>query len=380
MALAHDSPRSLSSPPPFSLPTFKAGALAALLHSSRDLKAFEWTEHERPLIAHDQFEHNQLPVIDLSPLLALRDDHDPDARQKCLANMARASQEWGFFQVINHGVPLELIQEMEAHAKGFFRLNLKQKRKVLRSSVTGKPMGYTYGGVGTCLTSDFPWMEGLQLPAVKEEMEAFVWRIWQDGNEEFRKVAAEFSQALKALALELTEQLIKQLGVKSEPRSKLLKQGKNSVFRFNCYPPCPQPSLTLGLGAHSDPHVLTILHQDEVGGLQIFKDGTWIAVKPRADSLVINVGDVLQVWSNDIYKSVEHRAVCNSMKPRLSMAFFLNPTDDSTIAPAPELIDEARNSAHYRPFTWQEYRECMYAHRLRGKSNLLRFKLHDQTQ
>jgi isopenicillin N synthase-like dioxygenase len=76
------------------------------------------------------------------------------------------------------------------------------------------------------------------------------------------------------------------------------------------------------------------------------------------------------VWSNDVYKSVEHRAVCNSIAPRLSMAFFLNPIDKATIAPAatrdlPPL---------YRPFTWEEYRQHMYKHRPRGKSNLACFR------
>ncbi|KAH7422064.1 hypothetical protein KP509_13G088700 [Ceratopteris richardii] len=152
------------------------------------------------------------------------------------------------------------------------------------------------------------------------------------------------------------------------------EQRRNSVVRFNYYPPCPQPSLTLGLGAHSDPHLLTLLHQDLVGGLQICKDGLWMAVRPMPGALVVNIGDALQVWSNDHYKSVEHRAVCNSLRSRLSMGFFLTPMDDATICPL------KLSSPHYKPFTWKEYREQMYARRPRGKSNLLHYRIHDQTQ
>ncbi|KAH6559314.1 hypothetical protein KP509_1Z015100 [Ceratopteris richardii] len=143
----------------------------------------------------------------------------------------------------------------------------------------------------------------------------------------------------------------------------------NSIVRLNYYPPCPQPNLTLGLGVHSDPHLLTLLHQDLVGGLQVFKDGVWTAVRPRPNALIVNIGDALQVTSNDIYKSVEHRAVCNSLKSRLSMGFFLTPLDDATISPF------ASSSSRYRPFTWKEYREQMYANRPRGRSNLLHYRI-----
>eukprot|EP00249_Psilotum_nudum_P034504 c53629_g1_i1 orf=217-1371(-) len=349
---------------------FNTSALASLLQSSRKLEDFEWTEQERPSLAHNEFNYD-LPLIDLAALSSRRGAK----REKCISKMSKACKEWGVFQVINHGIPCDLIQKMETQARRFFKLGLNEKRRVLRGTAV-KPLGYTYADVGTTVKNDLPWMEALQLPSHPNELEEVICKIWLDGNENFSAVAHEYNKTMKTFALQLLELLTSKLGLESNYISQHLEEGNNSVFRFNYYPPCPQPSLTLGLGAHSDPHVLTILHQDEVGGLQILKDKKWIGVRPKPSSLVINVGDALQVWSNDIYKSVEHRAVCNSTKGRLSIPFFLNPGEQTVISPAKELIP-SQDSEHYRHFTWQEYRQSMYTHRPRGKSNLMRFRLEE---
>lgn len=118
-----------------------------------------------------------------------------------------------------------------------------------------------------------------------------------------RRAVKAFSKAMRSVSMRVMEVLVGKLmeeggrggGVPWEERVGGKDQASNSVVRFNYYPPCPQPSLTLGLGAHSDPHLLTILHQDLVGGLQICKDGLWMAVKPKPNALVVNIGDALQV-------------------------------------------------------------------------------------
>ncbi|XP_047330236.1 gibberellin 2-beta-dioxygenase 8-like [Impatiens glandulifera] len=113
------------------------------------------------------------------------------------------------------------------------------------------------------------------------------------------------------------------------------------------YPPCAISKI-IGLMPHTDSDFLTILHQDNIGGLQLVKDGRWIAVKPNEDALIINIGDLLQAWSNDVYKSVKHRVLANRHKERFSMAYFFTPSKDS-------IIQSCGEPQVYRSFSFGEY-------------------------
>ncbi|KAK3412441.1 hypothetical protein EUGRSUZ_I01191 [Eucalyptus grandis] len=131
---------------------------------------------------------------------------------------------------------------------------------------------------------------------------------------------------------------------------------QTSFIRLNHYPPCPVPHLALGLGRHKDSGALTILAQDDVEGLQVKKksDGEWIVVKPIPDAFIINVGSIMQVWSNDIYESVEHRVMVNSKKERFSIPFFFNPSHYTMVQPLKELTDE-HNPPKYRAYKWGKF-------------------------
>ncbi|KAB8104028.1 hypothetical protein EE612_036662 [Oryza sativa] len=112
-----------------------------------------------------------------------------------------------------------------------------------------------------------------------------------------------------------------------------------------------------GLCPHTDSDLLTIVHQQQgtVGGLQLLKGGRWVAVKPSPSTLIVNVGDLLQAWSNDVYKSVEHRVMANATLERFSMAFFLCPSYHTLIIPSSSHVHD--DDAHYRSFTFGEYRK-----------------------
>ncbi|XP_028089821.1 probable 2-oxoglutarate/Fe(II)-dependent dioxygenase [Camellia sinensis] len=147
-----------------------------------------------------------------------------------------------------------------------------------------------------------------------------------------------YSAELKNLAMKLLEFMAKALNMKGEEMRELFEEGMQSM-RMNYYPPCPQPELVIGLTPHSDVVGLTILLQiNEMEGLQIKKDGMWIPLKPLPNAFIVNIGDMLEMVTNGIYKSIEHRATVDSEKERLSIATFLGANLELDVGSAPSLI------------------------------------------
>ncbi|KAH9320485.1 hypothetical protein KI387_015124, partial [Taxus chinensis] len=279
-----------------------------------------------------------LPLIDFRGLHS----HDENERTKCVDDMARAAREWGFFQLVHHGVPQTTIHHIQNEQKRVFDLSFESKLKI---------ECYRWGTPTALTAKQLCWMEAFHLPLAATTQQ----QLQQNEFTCFRMAIEEYAQAMGRLAKEIAEILAEKLGVSQEKASSYLKTNytyDTSVVRLNRYPECPVPSHVLGLISHSDSDFLTILHQDQVGGLEIMKDGRWVCVKPEADALIINIGDLMQAWSNDVYKSVQHRAVANSKKQRMSIAFFMCPSQETVISKH----DGDSNPPHYKPFTFREYK------------------------
>lgn len=114
--------------------------------------------------------------------------------------------------------------------------------------------------------------------------------------------------AVEGLACKVLELLTEGLGLEPACFSQYLERERMTSMRFNFYPPCPEPSLAIGLRAHTDPHLLTILHQDSIPGLQVQVDDKWITVKPRPNCFVVNIGDLFQVTIS-IYFSLSRASI-----------------------------------------------------------------------
>ncbi|KAA8526688.1 hypothetical protein F0562_008109 [Nyssa sinensis] len=292
-----------------------------------------------------------IPIIDLSK---------PDSKSL----LVKACEEFGFFKVINHGVPTEFISKLETEAIKFFSLPLTEKEKA------GPPDPIGYGNKSIGPNGDVGWVEYLLLPTNPEfNYQRFV-SIFGGNPERFCCALNDYVSAVKKMGCEILELLADGLDI--QPRnvfSKLLMdEHSDSVFRLNHYPPYPElqdmnGSNLIGFGEHTDPQIISVLRSNNTSGLQIsLRDGNWISVPPDQNSFFINVGDSLQVMTNGKFKSVRHRVLANSLKSRVSMIYFGGPPLSELIAPLPSLM-EGEDSL-YKEFTWFEYKKSAYKSRL----------------
>uniref|UniRef100_A0A804L445 Fe2OG dioxygenase domain-containing protein n=1 Tax=Musa acuminata subsp. malaccensis TaxID=214687 RepID=A0A804L445_MUSAM len=161
--------------------------------------------------------------------------------------------------------------------------------------------------------------------------------LWPAQPLTFRDSLSCYSMELKSVAGTLLEVMAKNLGVAPEEFSTLF-QDQTQAVRINYYPPCPRADEVLGLSPHTDGSSLTLLLQvNDVEGLHIRKGGDWYPVKPLPGALIANIGDIVEILSNGVYKSVEHRAIINAKKERYSIATFHGPREDSVVSPFAEI-------------------------------------------
>ncbi|KAE9450891.1 hypothetical protein C3L33_17209, partial [Rhododendron williamsianum] len=279
--------------------------------------------------------HHSIPIVDFSaPKPVLTDQ------------ITRAASTVGFFQITNHGIPLHVIQRTLAAVKSFNELPAEIKTAHYHREM-GR--GVTFStNVDLYQSKAASWRDTLQM------------RV--------SPVLPNPSDIPEVVREELLEWNKEGLGVE-EGRLKEMTclEGRTMVAHY--YPYCPRPDLTYGLTSHTDPGVVTVLVQNEVVGLQVKVGEEWVDVEPVEGAVVINIGDILQIISNDEYKSVEHRVLANPLQePRVSVAVFCNPSNrDGLFGPLPELVSQEK-PARYRQFTLSDYMQRFFKKELDGKT------------
>ncbi|GMH01487.1 hypothetical protein Nepgr_003326 [Nepenthes gracilis] len=304
----------------------------------------------------------QVPIIDLA---------SPDAKSL----VVKACQEFGFFKVVNHGVPTNFISKLEGEAINFFNLTQSDKAKA------GTPSPYGYGIKAIGPNGDIGWVEYLLLSANPQFISQISRSIFPEHPETFSCAITSYISAVRKMACQVLEMVAQGLNIEQRNvLSRLLEDEKSdSCFRLNHYPPCPSELRALsgrnliGFGEHTDPQIISALRSNNTAGLQIFlSDGTWLSVPPDDNSFFIIVGDSLQVMTNGRFKSVKHRVLAESTKARMSMIYFGGPPPCEKIAPLPSLMEDGEESL-YKEFTWWEYKEAAYKSRL-GVNRLCLFE------
>ncbi|KAL7611366.1 protein SRG1 [Lactuca sativa] len=269
----------------------------------------------------------KVPIIDMEKL-SCEDSADDE-----LEKLHLACKEWGFFQIINHGVSLPLVERMKKETQEFFKLSMDEKKKFWQTSEDLEGFGQAFV---VSNEQKLDWADIFYLVTLPENIRKP--HLFPNLPLPFRDTLHAYSKELKNVALKTLCFIANALKMESTDMITLFKEGMQAM-RMNYYPPCPQPEQVIGLTPHSDAVGITILLQlNEVEGLQIKKDGIWIPIKPLPNAFIVNIGDILEIVTNGQYKSIEHRAIVNSEKERLSIATFLNPNLDGDLGPAPSLI------------------------------------------
>ncbi|CAL5432705.1 unnamed protein product [Camellia sinensis] len=158
---------------------------------------------------------------------------------------------------------------------------------------------------------------------------------WPEKPARYREVVGTYSAEVRKLSLRILDLICEGMGIEMGYFADELSKSQSLVI--NHYPPCPNPSLVLGVGGHCDPNLITILQQD-VYGLQIFKGEQWVGVESLPHAFVINIANQLEMTSNGKLKSAKHRAVTNSSIARTSIVTFISPSRECVIEPAKALV------------------------------------------
>jgi len=304
---------------------------------------------------------DQSMTIDLSEL-------DGPNHDQVVKSICHAAETLGFFQVVNHGVPLELLDSLKVAAHQFFNQPVEKKAVYLKG-VSPSPMVKYGTSFNPDKETSLEWKDYVTMTYTNDDD---AHRFWPN---ECKEVALEFIKTTNQMVQKLLHALITSLGVKLD-ESRLDALIGFRMVNMNYYPTCPNPDVTVGVGRHSDMGTLTVLLQDGIGGLYVKKGDDsspgkeeWIEIPPAHGALVINVGDTLQIVSNGRYKSAEHRVRTTSVDSRVSIPIFTAPLPMTKIGPLAELV--ARDGvARSRELLFEEYMNNFFSKTHDGKKSL----------
>ncbi|WP_432284937.1 2-oxoglutarate and iron-dependent oxygenase domain-containing protein [Aminobacter sp. BA135] len=307
---------------------------------------------------------DKIPVVDIAPLL------NGTNKQVVAREIRWALSNTGFMYVKNHSVPHDLIQSVFDVSRRFFDLSSSQKSSLHISNSDSAFRGYVE-----------PFGENTDPGKTRDLKECFdfgpersTWEgpffgpnQWPSDWPEFRELTYRYYQEMVGLAKKLLQGIALSLGL-AESYFEDLMRNPISIQRLLHYPP-QSGNISedmIGIGAHTDYGNLTILAQDDVGGLQVMnRDGDWVQGTPIQGTFIINVGDLLQRLTNGVYLANLHRVVNSSGRERYSIPFFIDADFDAIIEPLASCVTDS-NPLRYRPVTCGEHKlgrfAASYAH------------------
>ena len=290
----------------------------------------------------------------------------PADREAFVADLGAAYREWGFAGIRNHGIPQPLIDEAYAAFKAFFALP-EATKKQYHVPGGGGARGYTPFGVETAKDSkhfdlkEF-WHIGREIPDGSKYRDVMPPNQWPAEVPEFREKGYALYQALDDLGSQVLRALALHIGLPEDYFADKTNVG-NSILRPIHYPPITADDIpNVRAGAHGDINLITLLVGASAAGLEVLSnDGEWVPFTSDEDTIVVNIGDMLQRLTNHVYPSTIHRVVNPpgelARQPRYSVPFFLHPNPDFLIDVLPSCITPDNPSRYPEPITAQGYLE-----------------------
>ncbi|CAH9081958.1 unnamed protein product [Cuscuta europaea] len=339
-------------------PFYHASSTVKLLSESPDLNSIPCDYIQSTSPDESLEDSKSIPIIDYSHIISTHSNQ----RYKAIEALGRACEEWGFFMVVNHGIPESLIRAMIQVTCDFFNMTEEKKQQFEGTHVLD------------------PVRCGTSFNASKEK--ALFWRDFlkvfvhpdfhcPSDPQALRDLMLEYCENSRDVAKKLLGAILESLDLEECSIHNVL--GLDCMFQIfiaNYYPRCPQPELAMGLPPHSDHGLLTLLIENGVGGLQIMHQGKWANVNALPNSLLVNTGDHLEILSNGKYKSVVHRAVVNNKVTRISIATAHGPSLEATVRPDSNMVERTSSRPAYSPMKYKDYLYSQQSNQLDGKSCL----------
>ncbi|GAB4850937.1 hypothetical protein Ancab_039920 [Ancistrocladus abbreviatus] len=270
---------------------------------------------------------SDVPIIDFRGV-----NDDAERRKEIVREILDAFDSWGYFEIINHGIPQSMLDEISEGVRKFHELDAEVKK-------------------------------------------SYYSREFKNLPEICRDIIMEYSKEMMRLGDTLFELFSEALGLPPN-HLKDIDCTEHMMLLGHYYPPCPEPEKAIGINNHKDNDFLTILLQDHIGGLQVLHHDKWVEVPYIPGALVINTGDLLQLVSNDKLKSVVHRVQPKKVGPRISVAAFFRAVGNNPrlLGPIKEILSED-NPPLYGDCTTKEYLDAYLATGQDGTPALDKFKL-----
>ncbi|XP_016477566.1 jasmonate-induced oxygenase 1-like [Nicotiana tabacum] len=297
-----------------------------------------------------------IPIVDLSPFFR---QGDKDGKRKVREVIDETCSRYGFFQIINHGVPLDLMSRALKLSKIFFESSVEEKMNC--SPLPGSPFPAGYN------RKPNPSYEFAEFLVMLQPGSNF--NVFPSNHSHLRAVMEDlFDQFVKIGAI-LESILSESLGLPLSTFQEFNNDRNSDVLTALYYLPATEKE-KMGISSHRDVGCITFVLQDEIGGLEVLKDDKWIPVTPKEGALVVNIGIILQVLTNNKYKSPNHRVVRPNGRSRNSFSFFYNISGGKWVEPLPDFTKQIAEKPKYKGFFYSDYLQKRKENKLKRTSGL----------
>ena len=314
------------------------------------------------MITNNSF-FKEIPIIDISSLVGVHDK--PKSVRKTVKEIGNACKNVGFFYVKNHQIPQDHIDAVIPAMQEFFNLPIEEKMKI---HIGNSDIFRGYTPLGKEITNaKYDWHEcvdfGPELNKRHPEVIAGEQLVgpnqWPENQPNFREVLERHWNLTIVLGRRITEGLAMSLGLENNFFAPYMSKS-HSFMRIVNYPPYrkkQEENVGDGIGAHIDYGFLTILLQDNLGGLEVKNtDNEWLSAPIIPGTFLINIGHMIQRWTNDYYKATVHRVIPPEHETRCSLPFFFEPNFDTIVVPLDKFCSKD-NPPRYEPFHFGDYVE-----------------------